>query len=423
MTKTQGSGPSGTVPPNSSGIRVIVVGLGIGGLSTVIECQRDSIGIASNAAKVINRWGNGIVAENLAPLLNLVDKMDIYDSSGEFLLESPMSGYGDGQGYPCHRGELAMTLYNYALTLEGIEFRLGHHIIDYWESETQAGVDIDGERLAADCVIAADGVHSKARRHITGDDGKPHSSGYAMYRAWFGTEDVAADPEAQWVLENTQRGDRDNTSVYIGADIHVMVGTAKGGKEVFWMCTHKDSFEISESWSFPGKVDEMLECISDWPIMPKLKAVIEKTPQERLIDFKLLWRDPLDTWISNNGRIMLIGDAAHPYLPTSGQGASQAIEDAAVVAIALELTGRDNVKKGLKVAETLRQNAAGLEFPRPNWIFGHDSQEHAYAEFDKAMESINRNIEYQATNIPPEVINHRTVDFRETQESQISVMT
>lgn len=98
----------------------------------------------------------------------------------------------------------------------------------------------------------------------------------------------------------------------------------------------------------------MFQYISDWPIFNKIKSVTEKTPEGNLIDYKLLWRDPLDTWVSKGGRTMLIGDAAHPYLPTSGQGAGQSIEDAAVLAIALELAGRDNVKKGLKVAETLR---------------------------------------------------------------------
>ena len=84
------------------------------------------------------------------------------------------------------------------------------------------------------------------------------------------------------------------------------------------MCLWRDSdidtqdvFDISESWSFPGKVEDMLNYISDWPVLPKIKAVVEKTPPGKLSDFKLLWRDPLKSWISKGGRIMLIGDAAH----------------------------------------------------------------------------------------------------------------
>ncbi|EXJ66229.1 uncharacterized protein A1O5_10845 [Cladophialophora psammophila CBS 110553] len=365
--------------------------------------------------------------------------MNICDSSGKLFVKSNMAGYGRGHGYPCHRGELAVVFYEYAKTLPGVQFRLGHRIMDYWETEDEAGITINGERVAADCVIAADGVHSKARKHVSGDGGAPHTSGYAMYRAWFDAKDVATDPKSRWLLENTERRDRDNTWVFVGADIHCMLGTAKGGREVFWMCTHKDVFDIGESWSFPGKVEDMLNYISDWPILPKIKAVVEKSPPEKVIDFKLLWRDPLKTWISKGGRIMLIGDAAHPYLPTSGQGAGQSIEDAATVAIALELAGRNNVKKGLKAAEKLRyqrackiqrmgvetrdawhktdwaavgKDTALLEMPRPGWIFGFDCQAYAYEEFDKAMRAVEGGPEYQPHNIPPEDMNHRTQDFR-----------
>lgn len=50
--------------------------------------------------------------------------------------------------------------------------------------------------------------------------------------------------------------------------------------------------------------------------------------------------------------------------------------------------------------------------PRPQWIFGHDCQEYAYAEFDKAMEAVNTGAKYQAYNIPPEDVDHRKLDFR-----------
>lgn len=51
---------------------------------------------------------------------------------------------------------------------------------------------------------------------------------------------------------------------------------------------------------------------------------------------------------------MLIGDAAHPFLPYTGQGGNQAIEDAAVLAICLQLSGKKNVPLALRVAEKLR---------------------------------------------------------------------
>lgn len=81
---------------------------------------------------------------------------------------------------------------------------------------------------------------------------------------------------------------------------------------------------------------------------------MRKTPKTNLIDFKLLWRDPLSSWVSKGGRMMVIGDAAHPILPTSGQGAGQAIEDAATVAVTLQLAGKSAARDALKVTQVLR---------------------------------------------------------------------
>lgn len=75
---------------------------------------------------------------------------------------------------------------------------------------------------------------------------------------------------------------------------------------------------------------------------------------EKLVDHALIYRPPLETWVSAGGRVMLIGDAAHPYFPVVGQGGSQAIEDGVVVATALELAGKENVPLALRVAEKIR---------------------------------------------------------------------
>lgn len=163
--------------------------------------------------------------------------MDICDRAGTVLVASNMAGYGNGEGYPAHRGDFAQTFYNHAIEL-GIEIHLGAKVTKYWESDEKAGVIVNGIEHTADCVIGADGVHSKARGPITGEDGKPHTSGYAMYRSWFNSEAVRADPKNAWLFERAASG-YDNTRIFIGTDIHLMIGTAKTGDEVFWMCTHK----------------------------------------------------------------------------------------------------------------------------------------------------------------------------------------
>jgi len=76
---------------------------------------------------------------------------------------------------------------------------------EYWEEEGKAGVVVDGERMEADVVVGADGVRSKARKLVLGYDDKPHSSGYAVWRTWFTSEELAKDPLTEWIT-NSQTG-------------------------------------------------------------------------------------------------------------------------------------------------------------------------------------------------------------------------
>lgn len=101
--------------------------------------------------------------------------------------------------------------------------------------------------------------------------------------------------------------------------------TIKNGSDCCWVLTHPDEHDIDESWSFPGKLSEVKEAIKDWD--PICTRIVSKTPEDMLVDWKLVYRDPLPTWVSPKARILLLGDAAHPFLPTSAQGATQALED------------------------------------------------------------------------------------------------
>jgi 2-polyprenyl-6-methoxyphenol hydroxylase-like FAD-dependent oxidoreductase len=96
-----------------------------------------------------------------------------------------------------------------------------------------------------------------------------------------------------------------------------------------------------------------LKYVDGWA--PVVQEIVRSTPKDaRLIDHKLVFRDPLPTFISPKARIVLIGDAAHPFLPTSIQGASQSIEDGVVLASCLELAGKDKVPMGLRAHEEIR---------------------------------------------------------------------
>lgn len=349
-----------------SGIKVIIVGAGFAGLSAAIECDRkghsvtllekvndveeitrigDIISFDPNGSKAFERWP-GII-EAMEPLMRQTTWLDYHHHEGKFVTRQSFAGEKVwGRRINAHRGELHSVIYNHAKD-RGLDMRFGQRVTDYFETDDEAGVVVNGERMTADVVIAAEGVRSRGRKIVLGFEDNPKSSGYAVYRAWFPSDKVAENPVTKHLV-----ADGDSHNAFIGPDIHFLASSIKGGKEINWVFTHIDDGNIEESWSFPGKVPEALKFMEGWS--PIVRELIKATPDGRLIDHKLVFRDPLPTFISPKARIALIGDAAHPFLPTSIQGASQSIEDATVIAVCLDLAGKKKIPLAVRAFEKLR---------------------------------------------------------------------
>lgn len=114
----------------------------------------------------------------------------------------------------------------------------------------------------------------------------------------------------------------------------------------------QDEADIDESWSFPGKLEDVYKVFEGWD--PLCKTIVSKTPESHLVDWKLVYRDPLPTWVSKGGRIALLGDSAHPFLPTSAQGATQAMEDGVTIAICLRRAGKSQVSDAVRTYQKIR---------------------------------------------------------------------
>lgn len=96
----------------------------------------------------------------------------------------------------------------------------------------------------------------------------------------------------------------------------------------------------------------MVKVVEGWD--PVIHAAVQAIPPENIIDWKLLWRDPIKKWVSANGRVAIAGDAAHPHLPTSGSGAAQAIEDAATLGALTDKLGTKDIPLTLRTFERMR---------------------------------------------------------------------
>ncbi|KAF7181306.1 hypothetical protein CNMCM7691_000524 [Aspergillus felis] len=433
--------PESTAPPGSSGITVIIVGLGIAGFTAAIECHRkghkvlafekagpashigDIIGIGSNGALVLDRWGQGAFAKDLNHLRSDIKCIEFLDGSGQLRSSTNMTGFGINEGYFMMRSDLVETMYNYAISL-GISMQFNSRVTSYWEEEDRAGIIVNGERVEGDCVIASDGVYSKARAALKGDKYPLIDLGSVMRRSGgFPSKSLQTAEAAQWLFNGTDKQDRMFEIMH--EETTFFFGTFKRGKGVYWACMHKTSEPIQHSWVKASDTKAVVELVKDWPIRSALEPIITSIPGGKCFEHLVMTMQPMNNWRSPQGRIMLIGDAAHPVLPTIGQGLSQGIMDGAVIAICLELAGKDEVRCGLQVMEMMRiKEASYLQdygvalirrlqslqwekldqeeelVPRPSWIFAHDCQETAYKNFAKVMEALKRGEEYIPSHIP-----------------------
>lgn len=87
---------------------------------------------------------------------------------------------------------------------------------------------------------------------------------------------------------------------------------------------------------------------------PLFLEAINTLPSENVIKWDLCMRNPQTQWTSKNGHVLQIGDSAHSFLPTSGSGATVAMEDGASIAECLRLAGKVGLPLGAKVHELLR---------------------------------------------------------------------
>jgi 2-polyprenyl-6-methoxyphenol hydroxylase-like FAD-dependent oxidoreductase len=194
----------------------------------------------------------------------------------------------DAPLYDCHRADMHRLLFETAARM-GAVLHLGARVEDYKEDDTGAEITVNGETWRGDVVIGADGVKSRARIPVIGYEDKALASGYALYRAFFDANIIKNDPLTAHLVPD----DDDARTGWIGPDIHAICATIKHGKEFNWVLTHKDESGIDESWVFPGKREDALRYLEGWD--PVIRRVVELTPPESLLDWKLMFRDPLPT--------------------------------------------------------------------------------------------------------------------------------
>lgn len=328
-------------------MKVVVVGAGIGGLTTALSLHavgiRDVLVLESTAE--IRPLGVGInllphavreltelgLGDSLSDVGVATAELAYFDRHGSQIWSEPRgmaAGYKWPQ-YSVHRGFLQLML------LDAVQDRMGAETVQCGSrvigvTDTDQGVDVrwsDGQRehvATADVVVAADGIHSAVRAQWHPDEGPPEWSGAVLWRG------TSLAPSYLTGRSMIMAGHRDVKFVAYP----ITDADDNGRQQINWIAERRapDEEFAREDWNRQVDTAVFADYFAEWSFpWLDIPSVIDAAPA--VFEYPMVDRLPLSAW--TRGRTTLLGDAAHPTYPIGSNGSSQAIIDARVLAHSL----------------------------------------------------------------------------------------
>ncbi|KAK5229848.1 hypothetical protein LTR96_003460 [Exophiala xenobiotica] len=350
-------------------VNVVVCGAGLGGLGvaiclakkghtvTVLESSRAlnevgaGIQIPPNSSRVLDAYG---LTDKLLEAVTWPESIQLKRyANSEVIARTPLHPRNTQvYGHPywlIHRADFQRILFDAAVEA-GVEVRLGCHVELVDEQSPSVHLK-GGEVVKADLIIGADGIKSKVRRAVIPDEEiEAVSSANCAYRATIPADVMLADPELAALLRDK------NANCWIGYRRHLMVYPIRKGQLFNLVMSHPGQAPIA-SWSEVGDIEDLrLQYRHFDPVLRKLLSHVESC-----LKWKLAELEPLPTWVSASGRVVLLGDAAHATLPYLAAGAAMAVEDGAVLGECLDrCRDMEDLPRAAKAYEKLRKRRCEL---------------------------------------------------------------
>ena len=376
-------------------MNICIIGAGLGGLSaalallqkgfrvTVLE-QAAALGeigagvqLGPNAVGVLYRMGLQAPLEQVT-CETLGKRVRLWNTGQTWPLFDLGTVARKMYGYPyltVHRADLHRVLVDAVRALQPDALVLNAKLHSLQTRSDGVSLHLaDGRVWEADAVIGADGVHSRVRAALFGED----APRYSGVMAWRGVIDASKLPTHMREPYGTN---------WVGPGAHVVQYPLRQGALMnFVGAIEGNRWEI-ESWSERGTREECLGDFVGWH--EEVQAMIHAI--EVPYKWVLKVRDPMDTW--SRGPVTLLGDACHPTLPFLAQGAAMAMEDGYMLARAMALCPTDAAQgfaryeavRKERTARVVKGSAANTQrFHNPALAHAQGAAEYVEREWNEA---------------------------------------
>lgn len=352
-------------------LNVGVVGCGIAGLSAAIALAQAghavdiyersefsnetgaAIVIGPNGSRILSRWGFDYDAAGALDYCQMRRiKADTIELDSEVKFNDVKEKYGD-RWLLLHRADLHTGLRRLVdkLPVPTPKIHLGTAVSDI---DPDAGTInlASGDTVTKDFIVVADGSHSRLISLVTGSDEPVVRLPLSMYRFLQPIEKILADSETAQFYKDQDPGFSTFYKAEVGKPGHLLnTYPCRGGSLLYCALLHptKPKERELEGWSTPAEYQDVLSDAQGFH--PAVKAICEGATDVKV--YNQMYRNPLSTYV--RGKAVLVGDAAHLMLPTHGQGASMAMEDAIALGVLLsDIPAATSVQGRSTLFDTLR---------------------------------------------------------------------
>lgn len=317
---------------------ILIAGAGLGGLTAALALMKRGyrvcvleqasqlgevgagIQLSANANRVLYQLG--LEKELLAVAAPAAGKKIRLWSSGETWQLFDLGGESvERYGYPyftIYRADLHKVLSEAVMRIDSNAIELNAKVVRLEQDDNGVTVTLaNGKTHRADILVGADGVHSKVRSSLFGED-KATFSGSLAWRGVIPAERLPEHLRAPYGVN------------WVGPGAHVIHYPLRKGELVNFVGILERDDWIQESWTDAGTIEECSNDFAGWHEDVQTLIHALDTP----FKWALMLRDPLLQW--SKGRITLLGDACHPTLPMLASGAAMAIEDGYILARCLD---------------------------------------------------------------------------------------